>query len=655
MFCNRCGTAIRPGKGFCMNCGAPARGREPAVSPVGAATPSTTPPGQPGKRPRKWLVILAAVLCPLLVLGAVLGAMAIFSSEGGGSGGDAEEGEAVDLVTGRIETGSPVEVARQVVPASGGTLTVDDAGSPLKGMRLEVPAGSYPDGREFTISESTITGNTFGGDFEPVLPFIDIDNGGDYSEQFMLLKLPLVEDGDHLYSAFFYDEESGELEGIPVASSDSGGVTLATRHFARKASRRSNRIIVLDHSRSTLERSTRRGIWVRFKPENDGWAVQELQQLCCEGGRLRGYERLRHVVLLGEKEAGSAPPLYTPYNNGTPGFDLDDVEGIKLSTAVQLDVDWDKLEESLNASMNSSDTRNYLAIADDFDGTGKPVFWCLLGGKPGTGHVVVAYKIKGDRVYVYDSNFPGEERYITYEDGKFQALRGFPSDINYVGTWSVVPNKVADRWKELESGTIGDDLFPKYELSFDYTEFSGGVELRPERRCQRRRPPPARSRIRVKADRCQQAGHVRPRLLLFTRGRNRYRAAADRHLRPGCRDERAGPAHRRKRHCDTSGPVGDSVIIERTGEEEKKKRTPTELRRTYYGTGELYEEYYSYFDENGQEVYDGSWKSYLESGILAQDATYVDGKLEGTSRPSTSTTASRTGPGPTRTASWKAP
>ena len=612
MYCSRCGTIIRPGSAFCMNCGAPV----PSPVPDGAGTPSS----QPKKRPRRWLVTVAAVLCPLLVLGAVLGAVAIFSSEGGGSGG--EEGEAVDLVTGRVETsGSPVEVARQVIPASGGTLTVKDAGSPLKGMALEVPAGSYPDGREFSISESTITGTTFGDDFNPVLPLIDIDNGGDYSEQVMLLKLPVVETGDDFYSAFFYDEESGELEGIPVASSDSGGLTLATRHFSKKASQRSNHIIVLGQSRESLQQRTRKGIWVRFRPENDGWPFENSRNYVARDHMCFGMSLSAMWYFSEKKKKGDAPALYNAYNNGTPGFAPDDEEGIKLSTVVQQDEDWNKYIEITKASMNSSDSRNYLAIANDFYETGKPVLVDLTEkpGAPGGAHVVVAYKIQGDHVFVYDSNHPGKERSIIFKDGKFQAYEGFQR-IMYIGTWSLVPNKVAERWKELESGTIGDDLFPKYELSF-YDD--KGVELDLLSATSK---STSSSTVKIKI----KAANANPSVnFTFTvyKGTEKALDVDTNTYSLDVGTNKLGLLIEAQ-FSDYDWAGWGSVVITRT-EEEVKRRTATELRRTYYSTGELYSEYYSYFDENGQEVNEGPWKVYLQSGVLSHEANYTNGKLNG--------------------------
>ncbi len=504
-------------------------------------------------------------------------------------------------------------------------MTVEAADSPLKGMRLEVPAGSYPDNREFKVSETRITGTTFGDDFEPVLPLIDIDNGGGYSEETMLLKVPVGETEDDFFAAYFYDEASGQLEGIPAASSDAEGLTLALGHFAKGTSGASSRIVITLAQRKSLRNRIKRGISVKFTPGKDGWQFKNFGTYPATKGICTGMS-LSSMWYYSEKSSKGSLSLYGSLDNDggdkTSGFDLDDSLGIRLTSAVQLDVGWDQLAERINASINSSDSYNSLAIARDLWKSGKPVF-LLLGETPGSRHVVVAYKVMKDRVYISDPNYPGEECSIVFQNNDFQDYEGgghVYTRIVYIGTWSVVPNKVADRWSELERGSVANDLFPAYTLEAFTAEHAavpldGGStpadQLYVKVKATGTNPS---ERITVTVYKGTEPALINPEgMFSIDKGANEL-----------------GFLVEAKTSSEHKWVDFQRMNIQRT-EEKKKGKTATELRRVYYSTGELFEEYYSYYDENDQEIYDGVFKTYLKSGYVSQESTYVDGNLEGLS------------------------
>ncbi|MBK7697040.1 MAG: hypothetical protein IPI30_22860 [Saprospiraceae bacterium] len=63
---------------------------------------------------------------------------------------------------------------------------------------------------------------------------IRINNGGDYADSIITITIPCTVPKDHFAMGFYYNEETGELEGIPVLAIKDSFVILATRHFSGK-------------------------------------------------------------------------------------------------------------------------------------------------------------------------------------------------------------------------------------------------------------------------------------------------------------------------------------------------------------------------------------------------------------------------------------
>lgn len=93
--------------------------------------------------------------------------------------------------TGTILMGPALVIASQVVEPSGGSVTVRKPGDPLDGLDLTVPEGAYPNAKQVNISTAPVTNHTFGEYFNPVTPVIIIENGGEYSDKLMVLRIPV--------------------------------------------------------------------------------------------------------------------------------------------------------------------------------------------------------------------------------------------------------------------------------------------------------------------------------------------------------------------------------------------------------------------------------------------------------------------------------
>ncbi|MDD5591616.1 MAG: hypothetical protein PHY18_06825, partial [Dehalococcoidales bacterium] len=131
-----------------------------------------------------------------------------------------------------INLGAEVDLTTQSIPSSGGVIVVDKPGDPLDGMKLDVPAGAYSDSRSFEISYAPIKGHDFNEYFNPISPMITVKNGGEYSEELMMVTIPVTIPDDSFAMAFYFDAATGKLEGIPLVDETPNSITIATRHFS---------------------------------------------------------------------------------------------------------------------------------------------------------------------------------------------------------------------------------------------------------------------------------------------------------------------------------------------------------------------------------------------------------------------------------------
>ena len=173
-------------------------------------------PGQPPRPPRKggkfpWILIAVA---------ALIGLFFIFRD--GGSVGD----------SGKLAFGTTTKLAGETVSPQGGTLVIEKSGSSLDGMQLTVPEGAYEAETTFDITETEIKTHDLGDLFTPVTPLITVENGHGFAAVPMQLTIPIKIADDEFAMGFYYDRETGTLEGIPATELTNGSITLLTRHFS---------------------------------------------------------------------------------------------------------------------------------------------------------------------------------------------------------------------------------------------------------------------------------------------------------------------------------------------------------------------------------------------------------------------------------------
>ena len=380
------------------------------------------------------------------------------------------------IPTGSITVGPSVATASQVVGASGGTITISKPDAPLDGLTIEVPAGSHDSTKQYNVSTSTILGHTFGEHFNPITPLIAIENGGGYSNELISVRIPVEVPSGHFAMAFYYDGETGTLEGIPFTSMDDKSVTIVTRHFSK--------LLVSIIRDTVLDDLLKEGIDSGFRPGGDDWQFTNRGSFIEPGGHCAG-QSITAMWYYCEKPDGADPFLWGLYdNNGstpaTPDFWNDDSYGYRFASTIQKDIDWSNFGVRFQiATVGQHDESHFKAFAYAMMLTGEPQLVGILSNAGG-GHAMVAYRVDSKGIAIADPNYPGAtDRRIEYAGGKFTPYNsganadaiaaGQGTSYDRVGysaksafvDWSLL----SSRWKELKDGTIGNDRFPQYTIS----------------------------------------------------------------------------------------------------------------------------------------------------------------------------------------------
>jgi len=376
-------------------------------------------------------------------------------------------------ITGRLTLGQPTLPVEQTIGAAGGTMTVTRPGDPLDGLRLDVPGGAFSADRAFSVTARPVTASDFGPLVTPAGPLVTVEYGGGYADAPMTLRIPAVIPDGAVAGAFYYDETTGRLEGVPVVAIDATGVTVATRHFSS---------LLATIATGGLPDTVDSG----FRPGIDDWQFQNLGSFIEPGGHCSGQAVSAMYYYTERRRATGATPLFGTYdNNGaptkTPTFWLDDSDGYRLASIVQHDTNWTSWAATLfTNSEKTSDAIHRMALRYTMAVTGEPQQILIYDANGGHGHAITAYRVTKDRVFVADPNYPGRLRTIRWDEAA-QDLLPYASGSNAadiaangvviyeqilysaksaIADWGVI----GQRWAEFDASTIGNGTFPAYSL-----------------------------------------------------------------------------------------------------------------------------------------------------------------------------------------------
>ncbi len=389
--------------------------------------------------------------------------------------------------TGTITVGTYASSGTISVGSGGGTITI--TGGSIDGFKIVVPPGAFTESKSVSISSAAVREHTFGGDFNPISSMIRIDYGGGYATEPMIVHIPVQVPKGHFAMGFYYDEETGELEGIPVSAINDNEIVLTTRHFSgkhlsdgRKGGILSSKTYV-DVIVASMESAKLFGLQESgFRPGTDDWEFPNQGSYVASGGHCTG-QSITAIWYYGVRKLGANdPPLHDRFSK-IPAVWQDNRDGYRFASVVWADQDrdkrwnWaDKFEE-IGTKRFSHDSLHYLSFAYAIHLTKKPQLIAVRDANGG--HAMIVYKTNGRVMSIADPNYPsGYNHFVTLaESGSFMPYEsptrvGDPPklypNIYYVSKTAIFSfDGISTRYGEMLKHTIGDfppNAFPPVDL-----------------------------------------------------------------------------------------------------------------------------------------------------------------------------------------------
>ena len=400
---------------------------------------------------------------------------------GGGGGGGAGSGSVADPHQTTLDLGEEkVLLEDAVVDTAGATLVVDSPGDPLDGLEITIPEGSYSQATAFNVSYRPINGHSGNQYVDPVTPLITIENGGQYADKVLRVKIPVnIEDGYH-YMAFYYDEATGRLEGIPELEHDATSITIATRHFSNVYVDRLVWDLFMDDDTIASD----------FQVKRDNWQIENIGTYLTPDGMCSGISIASLYYYHEKKKKENYPVLYGFYDEGLATTPLDDDDAIKLCSIAQW---WD--ENSYNGFVHwyllnrkKGDAWTYFMFIHSLLLTGDPQYVAISTPDKAVAHAMVVYKESGKCLYVADPNLPEDENvkieFELTEGSQVGRFKPFESqwntgsakinftEVSYIGTGALISwGDMENAWKDLDNDNVAWNRAEFPGLGQDYPEY----------------------------------------------------------------------------------------------------------------------------------------------------------------------------------------
>lgn len=394
-----------------------------------------------------------------------------------------------------------VKALEKSISTSGGTIKVETKDSPLNGLTLNVPNNAYNETKNFEISYSPIKENNFGQYINPVTPMIKIKNGGGYSKEAMILTIPISKKSDEFAMAFYYNEKTKKLEGIPIINQDNNSITVATRHFSSSELSNNNfstkglesgfsSLFVSTISESVLAKSP--VIATGYKVGVDDWDFQNYGSFIAQGGHCAG-QSVGSIWYYYEKKLEGAQPIHSLYDKEDSLW-FDNPKGYKFASVLQetyvknlnvVNGDAYPAQEKQFELSSKYSTLSWKAFIVSMLVTGEPQMVAVrrfdAAGNIAGGHALVAYKAdyNAGKLYVVDPNFESQfnsDRYIEFDGNTFKPYKSAESVgeagriytlISYWAKSSFIDYYgIAEEYNKLSNNTIGNTSFPDVDYYY---------------------------------------------------------------------------------------------------------------------------------------------------------------------------------------------
>jgi hypothetical protein len=382
------------------------------------------------------------------------------------------------LTSRKIKLGEEITLTQQEVTTDGATIILEDTETALDGLSISIPKDAHSENVEYKISYAEIKSNGRSKDFNPLTPMIVIENGKIFTQELITLTIPISLPEGHFAMAFYYDEDSNSLEGIPLLSLTENEIRIATKHFSK--------IVVTSINEEKLKNLKADS---GFRPGKNGWQFDNWGSFISPMGHCAG-QSISAMWYYSEKTLKGEPHLYGSFDNNrnlidgrekTPDLWMDDSLGYRFASVVQKEINWESEERKLFNSFSGIDDRlTYLAFAYSIHLSGEPQYVAASGENGG--HAMIVYKVEESILYVADPNYHREEREIVFDTttNKFEPFISGPNIeelekgnniqypvIRYYAKTALIPfNIVEQAWDAVENRTIGNDHFPDVQIVY---------------------------------------------------------------------------------------------------------------------------------------------------------------------------------------------
>lgn len=397
-----------------------------------------------------------------------------------------------------IEYGELKKIITQVVGPGGGKVVYTNPSDSLNGLTIELPDGSYMESRTVEISIAPIKKNNFGSDFLPLTPIIRISNGGGYADSIMTVEIPIKLPDGYFPMAFYYDNETGELEGIPTGAVTSDKIYIGTRHFDGKklSDGKTTKILATQNFADVLVAAVKlkelEGVFDSgFLPGVDDWEFTNWGSFINPEGFCAGAclsETWYYYIKKIKEKQSRIFGLYDKVGNGTPDLMWqDNPNGIRFASMVQWDYaknsndknqqwGWKDKFNKIGLKKFSKDSLDYLSFLYAMKKTKRPQITDIRAADQ-SGHIMTVYKAGNGILNIADPNYPGgTTRIIEFVNGNFKPYNS-GSDAAHLGTSFIEINyfaksafvdfsQVENRWNEFVNNTIGNGTFPDVEFQY---------------------------------------------------------------------------------------------------------------------------------------------------------------------------------------------
>lgn len=293
----------------------------------------------------------------------------------------------------KLDIGSKTELGSVEVGTAARTISITSG--KFNGLKVIIPENAYPSPQTVRIYAAPITGNSFGENINPRTDMFTLDAGDVFAEANITVVIPINIPAGEFAMGFYYDQNTKELEGLPINSVNESSIAVVMRKPG-------------DFFITSIPTAKLAGKHASaFTPGIDDWDMINEGTAQTPNGQSAGMT-LSALWYYHTQTAKGQPHLWGRFNSeydDPPKLWYDNVEGIQFAAQTELAFDWHKNWKQITAGITSglNDlTRN--AIAYSILVTNKPQLVAVSGDKDRC-LPLIAYKKDEDGIYFSDPIF----------------------------------------------------------------------------------------------------------------------------------------------------------------------------------------------------------------------------------------------------------